>query len=218
MSALVVYVHGLWFNGLEGWMLRQRLARRLNVPCRAFSYRSVSVEVARNAAVLGEYLARLRTDTVHLVGHSLGGIVILKLFETAPDIAPGRIVLLGSPINGSRAAAGFARWALGRRMLGVGITGEVLRGGTRRWGGGRDLGIIAGEAPFGLGRLVAPLSAPNDGAVLVDETRLEGATDHLTLRVSHSGMLFNDRVAAQTAAFLRDGRFARGTAMVHSNR
>ena len=36
---------------------------------------------------------------------------------------------------------------------------------------------------------------------------LEGAKEHLTLPVTHSGMVFSAAVARQTAAFLRDGHF-----------
>jgi hypothetical protein len=83
----------------------------------------------------------------------------------------------------------------------------VLRRRVHRWAGERDLGVIAGDLSLGLGRLVGSLEGPNDGTVLVEETALEGASDHRVLRVSHSGMLFNRNVADETAAFLRDGRF-----------
>jgi hypothetical protein len=42
----------------------------------------------------------------------------------------------------------------------------------------------------------------------VRETRLEGATDHLLLPVSHMGMLLSARVADECGRFLRDGRFS----------
>jgi pimeloyl-ACP methyl ester carboxylesterase len=209
MTTAVVFVHGLWFTGREAWILRRRLARRLAARDCVYSYRSVRASMAENAAGLGNFLCRLNAETVHLVGHSLGGVVIRKLFEAPAPFPPGRIVLLGSPLNGSQAAEGFARIALGRRMLGRGIADEVLPRRTRRWEGGRDLGIIAGDSPVGLGRLVTRLQGANDGAVLVEETQLAGATDHLVMRVNHSGLLFDAAVADQTAAFLRDGRFAR---------
>jgi hypothetical protein len=41
----------------------------------------------------------------------------------------------------------------------------------------------------------------------VAETRLDGAADHLQLSVSHTGLVLSARVADQTAAFLRLGRF-----------
>jgi hypothetical protein len=79
----------------------------------------------------------------------------------------------------------------------------------RRWSRARDLGVIAGDLGFGLGRLVGPLGAPSDGTVRLEETELEGTADRIVLRVSHTGMLFSAAVAKQAGAFLRSGRFSR---------
>jgi hypothetical protein len=118
-------------------------------------------------------------------------------------------VLLGSPVQGSQVAKRVARFPFGKRILGVSIEEEVLKQRPRRWDGVRDLGLIAGDLSFGLGRLVRQIAGPNDGTIAVEETQLDGATDQIVLRVSHSGMLFSAAVARQTAAFLREGRFAR---------
>ena len=93
----------------------------------------------------------------------------------------------------------------------MGLTAQelLLKPRAQRWSGTRELGIIAGDLAFGLGGLLGPLNAPSDGTVLVEETRLEGAKQQLILRVTHSGLLFSAAAAQQTAAFLRDGRFAR---------
>ncbi len=206
---LVVYVHGLWLSGAEAWLLRRRLARELGAEERAFSYASVRASAADNASALADYLSRARADVLHLVGHSLGGVMIVKMFENPPRLPPGRIVLLGPPLNGSRAAEGLARLPLGRHLLGASMQQEVLPGRARVWHGGRDLGVIAGDWPLGLGRLVGALDGPHDGAVTVAETRLAGATDHIVLPVSHSAMVLSSAVALQTVRFLRDGRFTR---------
>jgi hypothetical protein len=67
--------------------------------------------------------------------------------------------------------------------------------------------VIAGTRSMGLGRFFAGFREPNDGTVAVRETRIEGATDHVELPVSHMGMMLSARVARHTAHFLRDGRF-----------
>lgn len=220
MSVAVVYVHGLWLTGREAAWLRRQVAAELHAESQVFSYPSVTAGIAENAAALGSYLQKVHADTVHLIGHSLGGIVILKLFEdrgsgqtsdSAGQVPPatGRIVLLGSPVRGSRSAEGLARWPGGKKIMGLGIAEEVLRRRERRWDGARDLGVIAGDLSLGLGRLVGSLAGPNDGTILVEETEFAGATDRIVLRVSHTGMLFSAAVVRQTVAFLRDGAFAR---------
>ena len=91
-------------------------------------------------------------------------------------LPPGRIVFLGSPVQGSSAAQHLARLPFGRSIMGLTANEVLLAPRERRWSGARDLGVIAGNLPLGLGRLVGPLDGPNDGTVLVDETRLPGAT------------------------------------------
>jgi pimeloyl-ACP methyl ester carboxylesterase len=211
MSTVVVYVHGLWLNGVEGIVLRKRLQRSLNAETRTFAYHSVISSVTEDARALGSYLSALKADTLHLVGHSLGGLVILKLFESgeAARLPPGRIVLLGSPLNGSRTARTVARLPLGLKILGLGVREELLTERTRRWNGQRQLGVIAGSLELGLGRLVGTRGAPSDGTIFVEETRLAGISEHLVLKVSHTGLPFSKTVAKQTGAFLSAGTFIR---------
>jgi pimeloyl-ACP methyl ester carboxylesterase len=215
MRTVVVYVHGLWQSGGEAVWLRRRLAQDLEADARAFSYPSVAANATTNARALAEFLNALPADTLHLVGHSLGGLVILKLFEDAAAYArlpPGRIVLLGSPLRGSRTALNLARLPFGRKIMGSSVGEELLVPRERRWNGSRELGVIVGDLGFGLGRLVGTLEGPSDGTILVEETLLDGAADRVILRVSHTGMLFSGLVAKQAGAFLTTGRFSRGPA------
>ncbi|MFI4891415.1 MAG: esterase/lipase family protein [Steroidobacterales bacterium] len=209
LKTVVVYVHGLWFSGYEAVLLRPRLAHALDAELRVFAYHSVTETITANAAALGQYLATIRCDTLHLVGHSMGGVIIFNLFQKPVELAPGRILLLGSPLQGSEAARALARLPFGDAMLGRGIAEQVLNAPSRHWDGARDLGIIAGSASFGLGHLVKRFDAPNDGTVFVEETRLDGARDHLVLPVTHAGLLLSPEVARQGAEFLLRGRFAR---------
>ena len=62
---------------------------------------------------------------------------------------------------------------------------------------------------MGLGRLVTTLDADHDGTVLVEETKLPGAKDHIVLNISHTAMLFSPEVAQQSVAFLKNGTFVR---------
>jgi pimeloyl-ACP methyl ester carboxylesterase len=211
VSTIVVYVHGLWLSGNEAGILLRRLARQLNAKTRAFSYASMTSSISDSARALATFLREQRADTLHLVGHSLGGLVILKLFENGEDaqLPPGRIVLLGSPLNGSRAAQNLARLPFGRIIMGRGVREDLLTERQRRWTGQRELGVIAGNVGIGMGRLVGVHGAPSDGTIFVEETRLPGILEHLVLRVSHTALPYSSTVARQTAAFLSDGNFLR---------
>ena len=207
----MVYVHGLWQRGAESFLLRRRLAADLQAEARTFSYPSITGDTGANALALGKFLAALRADTVHLVGHSLGGLVILRLFEEDAAIRawlpPGRIVLLGPPLRGSRTAQNLARLPLGRLILGRSAAEELLLPRERRWTGARELGVIAGTLERGVGRLLGKLEGPSDGTVLVAETKLTGAAEQVQMRVSHTGMVFSPAVAGAAGRFLRTGRF-----------
>jgi hypothetical protein len=98
----------------------------------------------------------------------------------------------------------FGLWALGRSV-------ELWRHGYPLCiSAGAAVGSLAGTRRFGLGAVLNDLQGANDGVVRVEETRLPGLADHLTLPVSHSGMLVSGEVARQCTAFLLDGTFRRG--------
>lgn len=190
-------------NGLETFLLRSRLAKAGFAPS-VFHYPSTQTALDEAAAALAGRL-RMLGGPVHLVGHSLGGLVILETFETQGELPPGRVVLLGSPVQGSRAARAVASRSLGPRLMGPLAATELTRARSRSWTQPRELGVIAGSRSAGIGRLFAMLPAPNDGTVAVDETRLPGATGHLVLEVSHTGMLLSAAVADSVVKFLASG-------------
>ena len=209
MRTAVVYVHGLWMTGFEGVLLRHRLAKALNASTPLFSYPSVRYGIAENAGLLSQKLGSLEVDELHLVGHSLGGVVICHLFAQGygERLPAGRVVLLGSPLCGSVAARNLAAWRFGRMIMGKGVLGELVTPRMRHWQSTRELGVIAGTRQLGLGRIAGLDSRPSDGTVLVEETRIEGAKERLLLPVSHSGMQLSSAVAERTAIFLRTGSF-----------
>ena len=187
-------------------LLAQRL-RGCGYTVVRFSYLSLARTVSENAARLGALLAALNTPVIHLVGHSLGGLVILRLLQDNPDLPPGRVVLFGTPYTGSHAARHLAGHAATRWLLGESYEGG-LRGNGPSWSSGRELGVIAGSRSFGLGWLVPGLAKPNDGTVAVAETRIPGATGEIVLPVSHTGMLFSAEVAGAVCRFLHTGQFS----------
>lgn len=211
-SPVVILVHGLWMSGFELGVLKRRLEAESDFRVVAFSYPSMTGSMSDHVRSLVTFARAQQTAELHFVGHSLGGIVILRALQLTDDLPPGRAVLLGTPLQGSKAAQGVARLLpFGKAMLGSAIHEEVIECAPREWCGRRDVGVIAGSMGMGLGRFFADLAADHDGTVLVEETRLPGAKDHLVLSTSHTGMLFSADVAQQAAHFLRAGQFNRAT-------
>ena len=206
----VILVHGLWMSGLELSALRHRLNSEFGFEALSYSYRSITGTMADHVRGLRELAqAHGGAGQLHFVGHSLGGIVIFEMLEGTQDLPQGRAVLLGSPLQGSSAVEGIAKWPMGRALVGNAVRDQVLTRPVRKWDGRRDLGIIAGDLSVGVGRIFANLTSANDGTILVEETRIEGAKDHIVMPVSHTGMVFSAEVASEIASFLHDGKFAR---------
>jgi pimeloyl-ACP methyl ester carboxylesterase len=206
----VIYVHGLWMPGEESLVLRHRLAREYDLALQTFSYSAASTTMNEVTASLEDFVRALKAPALHFVGHSLGGLVIYRFLERFPEQPPGRVVFLGTPCVGSRAAQRAGRFAAVAHLMGKSVAEELLQPRARRWAQPRPLGIIAGSQPLGLGQLLADFQEESDGTVAVSETRMPGATDHLVLRVSHLGMLLSARVAHEAGLFLTQGRFSLG--------
>src|SRR5262245_61794524 len=100
----VVVVHGLWMTGAVFALLRLRLAR-FGYRVAAFSYPSTRLTLDEIASRLARFVAVLGAARVDLVGHSLGGLAVLHMLAAEFQAPAGRVVLLGAPVAGSRAAA-----------------------------------------------------------------------------------------------------------------
>ena len=202
----VVLLHGLWCNR---WILAvmQRRLRVCGFAVEVFEYATMRRSPEQNAAALAERIQALAIPRLHFVAHSLGGIVVLRLLEHCARVPPGRVVLLGTPLMGSRIARRLCRHGAGRRLLGHSIEGGLLDGRTLD-AQAREVGMIAASVPVGLGVLVGGIGEAGDGVVTLAETRAPWLADHLIVRTNHTGLLFSPEVARQTCGFLRTGRFS----------
>ncbi len=203
--ARVVLVHGLWYGRPSMLPLAARLRRR-GWDCALFGYSSVFGRPADNVARLAEWAEKIDGDPLHFVGHSLGGLLILKMLTDSGGALPGgRVVLLGSPLNGSAVARRMAR--VRALKLWVGQAEALLDQGVEELPEGRKVAAIAGTSSLGAGRLIARLEKPHDGTVTVAETRVPGLADHTDLPVSHTGLVFSRAVAHAVVSFLHHGQF-----------
>jgi pimeloyl-ACP methyl ester carboxylesterase len=203
----VLLLHGIWMRAAVTGRLAARL-RAAGYAVHCFDYASIQSTFAEHHERLDRLVESVE-GALHIVGHSLGGVLALDYLNHCPSHAARieRVVCLGSPLNGSALAQRLKRVRLD--TLGLGFARRVLVDGLPPWTGPQAVGVIAGEISFGLSLLLGPLPRPNDGTVAVAETRLPGITDHVSVRASHTALLFSERAAALTVNFLREGRFAR---------
>ena len=207
MAETVVFIHGLYMVGLELSLLRRRVADA-GFETRQFRYHTLTRGLDENAARLALFLGGIQTERLHLVAHSLGGLVTLRMFERGVTLPPGRVVFLGSPVRGSQSARSLTErgldWAIGKSGPGVLATRH-----EPKWKEPRELGIVAGTHDLRINFLLPDLPSPNDGVVAVEETYIEGARDSVTVHSNHTGMLFRRELAEQVTVFLKQGHFRR---------
>ena len=104
---IVVLVHGLGGSRLDMWPLARQLRRR-GYAVRNWGYRSVGQRIETHAARLAKDLAAIDADMsagkIHLVTHSMGGIITRTMFAKHDIENIGRVVMLAPPHQGSHAA------------------------------------------------------------------------------------------------------------------
>jgi pimeloyl-ACP methyl ester carboxylesterase len=188
--------------------LRLRLSRR-GYAAHAFAYPSMAQSLDEHARRLAARIGELPQPVIHLVGHSLGGLVILRCLRNHGERRIGRIVLIGTPVRACMAGRRLEQLAAGKRLLGA--SREIWRSLPEPFRPRCELGVIAGSRPWGLGRMLMRLPGTNDGVVRLEETETAGMRDRVVLPLSHSGMLVSARVASEVAAFLERGAFRRAS-------
>ena len=201
----VILSNGLWMHGIV-FLPHQHWLTRRGFAVRRFSYPSVSQSLQHNASALARFVAATDSANIHLVGHSLGGQVVLSMLAQYRDPRVRRVVLMGSPCMGCHCASVLARTPWLTTLVGRSLK-EWLALPRPQLPASVEIGVLSGSRSLGLGRLIPGLPRPNDGVVSIAETRLPEARDFITLHISHAEMLVSQTCAGQVAAFLGSGSF-----------
>ena len=210
----VVLLHGFGRQGNAMFLLQKRL-RDAGYKAHSIEYASLQEPpdvILEKVAVQIELCCRDDRRPVHFVGHSLGGLIIRAYLDQKLLKNLGRVVLLGTPNQGSELVDIYGEsWLIKilgptARILGTDEGSFPNRIGPPYY----PLGIIAGTSSFSV--TDDQLPGPDDGLVSVKSTKIDGMTDFLLVDTSHSMMRYNETVAMETIHFLKWGRFSQSPA------
>ena len=146
---------------------------------------------------------------IHIVAHSLGGILVRQYLKTNTIDRLGRVVMLGPPNQGSEIVDKLGDLALFEKIngpagkqLGTGPDSIPNRLGPVAF----EVGVIAGDRSVNWINSTM-IDGPDDGKVSVQKTKVAGMKDHLVVHASHPFIMCDDEAIRETIQFLRHGRF-----------
>ena len=213
-SAKVVLLHGLGRNETAMLLLESALTRA-GYDVYNVGYPSNEQAPAVLVDIVSEQIDACCGDavqTVHFVGHSLGGLMIRGYLAANRPGKLGRVVLIGTPNKGSELADANGLEHLSETLL------ELAGPAARALNTGPDgfaatlpepdypVGVIAGTRDNAVANRWLPL--PNDGMVSVASTQLEKMADFISFDVTHWGLRNEPAVAEQVVEFLKRGKFS----------
>jgi pimeloyl-ACP methyl ester carboxylesterase len=154
-----------------------------------------------------------KTRTIHMLGYSMGGLVVRGIINRHRPAHLGRVILLPPPNHGSEVADFLKDNPIYRHIYGpAGQQLATSQKNVQKILGKIDaeLGIIAGD------RSIDPFSSlllkgVNDGKVSVESTKMEGMKDHIVLHANHTFFPNTKAVMEQVIYFLEHGQFRRKT-------
>lgn len=193
---LVVLVHGYLAHRVHLSLLSRRLQAE-NFETLNWGYptfrRSLTVAADRLAATLDRLDAEQATTPLHLVTHSMGGIVARAALDRFQPRRLRRWVMLAPPNRGSDVARRLepfvGGWSPPVRELSSGGTGLV-----------HSLGMPVDVE-------VGVIAAGYDLLVREESTRPDVPHEHVTIPCMHSALLVRRDAVRQIVSFLRTGRF-----------
>ena len=213
----VVFLHGL-AQRAESMQYLANYVENVGFQVQNIVYdsKAAKIEYLVEAVENGVGLCQLNdATTIHLVGHSLGAILIRQYISNASINKIGKIVLIAPPNRGSRLVNLFGgneenaseKYGVAFSELGEGkeyFVNNIPVVGVS------STGIIAGSGKSTKNDYFFSMfiKGVDDGRVSVQSTRLKGVKHHITVPYSHHDIIYANDVHEQVLHFLMNGKFA----------
>ncbi|MCG9681171.1 alpha/beta fold hydrolase [Vibrio sp. Isolate23] len=203
----IIILHGLYMHGLAMQPLSQKL-RSYGYDTQTISYNSVAIDEHKVFRAIDQALSPQQSNV--LVGHSLGGLIIKHYLSSRQPSKQkiSHVVTVGSPFKGASIVSRIQDLGMGA------ILGNAAEFGLQEhddvWCFPQKLGSIAGTLAVGARALLMMGNQTlSDGTVTVDETKIDGMTDHIEMRSAHTSMIYTAFVPKQIDHFIRTNHFYR---------
>lgn len=201
----IIILHGLYMHGMAMQPLSHKL-RELGYRTKVLSYNSIAIDEQQLFESIDNALSNEMPNI--LVGHSLGGLIIKHYLQTRQlkRDKVSHVVTIGSPIQGASIVTRIQE--LGMSVILGNSTSFGLTEHESAWALPQKLGCIAGTLPLGARSLLMMDDwMLSDGTVTVEETKIEGMSDHIEIKSSHTAMIYSDLVPSQVDHFIKYDRF-----------
>ena len=197
---VVVLIHGLGGSRLDMWLLGRRLERR-GYTVRNWGYRSIGQRIETHANRLATDLIAIGADMpagkMHLVTHSMGGIIARAMFATHAIDNLGRVVMLAPPHQGSHAARKLVPY-LGWLTPSLNQLSDAEDSYVKQLPNSFQLGDIE----FGI------VEATKDRVIVQGGVLLDGYRDYASVEGHHGVLAWYPQAIQFTENFLANGRFS----------
>ncbi len=201
----VILLQGMGRGRASLWVLDTRL-QQAGYPILNFPY-----SASRNTIDgLGEQLCRfirdnIETERYHIIAHSLGNVIVRAAFRFGYPAGLGRIVMLAPPNEPADLARALRdnqiyRWFTGesgQQLASDAFYAQLPVPDV-------EFGVIAGDRGQSF-----ILKEPNDGVISVENTKLAGMKDWISVHQSHNFIMNSRIVAGLCTSFIEDGSFNR---------
>ena len=146
---------------------------------------------------------------VHVVTHSMGGLLIRAYLDQHDLPGLGRVVMLSPPNQGSEivdrwSSCSVFRWWMGPGGLELGTSSMHLP--QQLSSVDYPVGVITGSRSLNW-ILSMQIPGKDDGKVSINNAKLSGMKDFKVLPVTHPYIMKNKSVMNETVHFLKYGRF-----------